>query len=222
MSVWTVVVAAGRGERFRGDKQTVDLGGQPVVVRSTAGAASVSDGVVVVVAEDRRQEITELLGGIDGVEAVVAGGESRSASVRAGLIVVPEEVEIILIHDGARPLASKALFTRVVEAVRAGAEAVVPGVELTDSLRTADGLVVDRHGAIAVQTPQGFRAGPLRTAHSSESDASDDATLVEATGSKVVVVEGESTNLKITRPFDLDVAAALLDNDETRMGGHSG
>jgi len=210
MSVWTIVVAAGSGERFGGDKQAADLGGRPVVAHSVSTAAGATDGVVVVVAAGRRSDAEALLAGIDGVAAVVDGGDTRSASVRAGLSAVPDDVEVVLVHDGARPLASAALFDRVVAAVRDGADAVVPGVPVADSLRATDGSVVDRDGVIAVQTPQGFSADRLRAAHAAGNDASDDATLVEAGGGTVVVVDGDPANLKITRPVDLALAAAAL------------
>ncbi|MCH2423880.1 MAG: 2-C-methyl-D-erythritol 4-phosphate cytidylyltransferase, partial [Acidimicrobiales bacterium] len=110
MSVWTVVVAAGRAERFGGDKQMADLGGRPVVAHSVSAAAKASDGVVVVVAADKRAEALILLDGLDCVAVVVDGGATRSASVRSGLAAVPADVEIVMVHDGARPLASTALF----------------------------------------------------------------------------------------------------------------
>ena len=220
MSVWTGVVAAGRGERFGGDKQVADLGGRPVVAHSVSAAAQASDGVVVVVAANKRTEALILLEGLDGVAAVVNGGATRSASVRSGLAAVPHDAEIVLIHDGARPLASAALFARVVAAVRAGADAVVPGVPVADSLRATDGSVVDRGGLIAVQTPQGFRADRIRSAHVGCDDASDDATLVEAAGGTVVIVDGEAANLKITRPIDLVLAGGALGVVDRGGGDH--
>jgi len=207
MSVWTVVVAAGSSERFGADKQSAELVGRTVLERSV-DAAGDSDGVVVVVAPAVVGEVTERLGG--SVHAVVAGGATRSASVRAGLAVVPDVANVVLVHDGARPLASRDLFARVVAAVEAGADAVVPGVPVNDSLRRVDGAV-DREGMMAVQTPQGFPAATLRAAHAGGADASDDATLVEAYGGSVVVVDGEADNLKVTRPVDLLVARQVLE-----------
>jgi 2-C-methyl-D-erythritol 4-phosphate cytidylyltransferase len=121
-----------------------------------------------------------------------------------------------VVHDGARPLAGAELFARVVDAVRGGADAAVPGVDVTDTLRHRSGGPVDRGGLLAVQTPQAFRATALREAHAGEPDATDDASLVEAMGGKVVVVEGSPANLKITRPIDLAIAEALLRFGETR------
>ena len=221
MSVWTIVVAAGHGERFGGDKQVADLGGRPVVVHSVDTATRASDGVVVVVAPERLAAVEVLVGGIEGVVSVVAGGATRSASVRAGLVLVPEDAEVVLVHDGARPLASSDLFARVGAAVRDGADAVVPGVPVADSLRDVEGGVVERDDVLAVQTPQGFSADRLRAAHAAGADSSDDATLVEADGGTVVVVDGDLTNFKITRPVDLTLAAAafgLVERERTSDG----
>ena len=215
--VWSVVVAAGSGERFGGDKQAADLAGQPVVVRSVRAAASVSDGVVVVVDAGRRLAVVDLLAGLDGVEAVVAGGDTRSASVRCGLAAVPADAEVVLVHDGARPLATPDLFRRVIGAVCLGAEAVVPGIPVVDSLRSTEGRVIERDGVITVQTPQGFAAEVLRRAHADGGEASDDATLVEAAGVTVVVVEGEPANLKVTRPIDLALAVLEVTGSAERL-----
>ncbi|MEC9203694.1 MAG: 2-C-methyl-D-erythritol 4-phosphate cytidylyltransferase, partial [Actinomycetota bacterium] len=115
-----------------------------------------------------------------------------------------------LVLAGARPVATRNLCDAGGAGARDGADAVVPGVPVSDSLRRAD-CSVDREGMFAVQTPQGFPAATLRAAHAGGGDASDDATLVEAIGGRVVVVEGEADNLKITRPVDLLVARELLD-----------
>jgi len=201
--VWAVVVAGGSGSRFGRRKQFEPLAGSTVLERSVAIAGSASSGVVVVLPPDDLRDVA-------GADEVVAGGATRSASVRAGLAVVPTGAEVVLVHDAARPLATAGLYERVVDAVRAGADAVVPGVPVHDTLRRLGGGVVDRDEVVAVQTPQGFRAEALRAAHLSADDATDDATLVERGGGRVVVVEGEPHNLKITGPDDLAVAAALL------------
>lgn len=219
MSMWTIVVAAGRGDRFGGDKQVADLWGRPVLTYSVATAAEVSDGVVVVVVSDRRDAMVDILAGIEGVVKVVPGGPTRASSVRAGLAAVPDEATVVLVHDGARPLASADLFRLVAAGLEEGVDAVVPGVMLRDSLRSVGGGVVDREEVIAVQTPQAFSAVALRDAHCSGADASDDAALVEAAGGTVLVVEGESTNAKITVPIDLVVAElslGLIRSDDRR------
>lgn len=194
--VWTVVVAGGGGTRFGGPKQYVELAGRRVIEWSVDAARTVSAGVVVVVPE------TDLSRPVAGADTVVAGGATRADSVRAGLAAVPADAGVVLVHDAARPAASPALFRRVLDAVLAGADAVVPGVDVTDSLRRRGGGAVDRDELVAVQTPQGFPADVLRAAHASGVDATDDATVVEAAGGTVVVVAGESTNAKLTHPSD--------------------
>jgi 2-C-methyl-D-erythritol 4-phosphate cytidylyltransferase len=211
-SVWVIVVAAGSGSRFGRPKQYEELAGRPVLDWSLAAARATSagpgDGVVVVVPPDRAGEPAPY------ADRVVAGGATRSGSVRAGLAEVPGDADIVVVHDGARPLAGADLFARVVEAVREGADAAVAAVGVTDTLRHRSGGQVDRDRLVAVQTPQAFRAAALRAAHAPEPEATDDASLVEATGGKVVIVEGSPANLKITRPIDLVIAEALLRSGE--------
>ncbi|HEX7095426.1 MAG TPA: 2-C-methyl-D-erythritol 4-phosphate cytidylyltransferase [Acidimicrobiales bacterium] len=216
MSVWSIVVAAGSGTRFGGTKQLEMLGGRRVLDWSVAAAEQVSDGVVLVVAAEHQAEIEASFGCSRSVPAVVPGGATRAASVRCGLAAVPQSAEIIVVHDAARPLASPALFTAVIDAVRDGADGAVPGVALVDTIRRVGGGVVDRDELVAVQTPQAFRAAVLRAAHRDEQDATDDASLVERAGGKVVVVPGDLVNRKITTPVDLVIAQALLDEGRPR------
>ena len=209
MSVWIVIVAAGSGSRFGGPKQYESLGSTRVVDRSIATARRAADHVALVVAAPDVDEIRRQLASQPDI-VVVAGGPSRSASVRNGLAAVPDDAEVVVVHDAARPLASVALFQNVIAAVRSGADAAVPGVPIADSLRRTDGGAVDRSGIVAVQTPQAFHPTALRRAHRDEADASDDATLVEMIGGKVVIVPGETTNFKITTAHDLAVARMLV------------
>lgn len=204
MTTWSIVVAAGSGTRFGGPKQYEKLGELRVIDHVLAAARTVSDGVVLVVAEDL-VDVEE-----SSADSVVAGGDTRSASTRAGLAAVPDDADIVVVHDGARPLATQQIFAAVVDAVEAGADAAVPVVDLVDSMRLRDGGVVDRSLFVTVQTPQAFRAATLRRAHSNEEESSDDASLVDAIGGSVVHVEGSPENLKITRPADLVLAEALL------------
>jgi 2-C-methyl-D-erythritol 4-phosphate cytidylyltransferase len=203
-TVWTIVVAAGSGSRFGGAKQYADLGGRRVVDWAIADARVHSDGVVLVVPSDRASTAEP------EVDTVVVGGASRSASVRAGLAAIPPDAELVLVHDAARPMAGADLFASVVTALRDGADAVVPGVAVVDTIRHRSGGVLDRDDLVAVQTPQGFRAEALRTAHAAGGEATDDAALVEALGMKVVVVEGHPGNRKITDAVDLAVADRLV------------
>ncbi len=198
--VWTIVVAAGSGSRYGAPKQFASLGAGRVVDHAVAVAASVSAGVVLVAPDG-----TEVV----GADAVVAGGASRSASVRCGLAAVPPSADVIIVHDAARPLATAALFDAAVAAVRHGADAAIPAVPVTDTLRQIDGGVVDRARLVAVQTPQAFRAAALRQAHADAPEATDDAAVVEAAGGRVVLVDGDRWNLKITEAADLVVVDAL-------------
>lgn len=195
--VWTIVVAGGSGRRFGGPKQYEQLGDRRVLDWALAAARDAGDGVVAVLpADDAARE-----GG-------VAGGATRSESVRAGLAAVPPEATIVCVHDGARPFADTALFARVIEAVHMGADAAIPGTPVADTIKqvAADGAVVGtpvRDSLRAVQTPQAFRASVLRAAHAGGGEATDDAALVEAAGGRVVVVDGDARNRKITDPADL-------------------
>lgn len=206
-SVWAIVVAGGNGARFGGAKQYEELAGRRVVDRAVDGARSVAEGVVLVVPPGAAIRAED-------ADAVVEGGTSRSASVRNGLAAVPDAADIVVVHDGARPLAGPDLFQAVVDAVRGGADAALPGVPLSDTVKRVDGGVVvetvDRRSLVAVQTPQAFRADVLRAAHEAGDEATDDAALVEAAGATVVVVPGDPANLKLTHRGDLYVAEALL------------
>jgi 2-C-methyl-D-erythritol 4-phosphate cytidylyltransferase len=207
VTTWVIVVAAGSGTRFGGAKQYEPLAGRRVLDWSLHAAATVADGVVVVTADGAALGPDVDAGGTAMV--VVPGGDTRSASVRSGLAAVPAEAEVIVVHDAARPLATPELFERVVDAVRDGAVAAIPGVDVVDTIRHRSGGVVDRDALVAVQTPQAFRADVLRAAHASGGDATDDASLVESTGGSVVVVAGDPANRKITTADDLVIAEAL-------------
>jgi 2-C-methyl-D-erythritol 4-phosphate cytidylyltransferase len=214
--VWTVVVAAGTATRYGATKQYEILGDRRVVDWSVAAARAVSDGIVLVVP---RADV----GSTEPVaDVVVAGATTRSGSVRAGLAEVPADAGIVVGHDAARPAAGRSLFDAVIDAVRSGADAAVPGVGLVDSVRRRDGAAVDRDQLVAVQTPQAFRAAALRAAHEGGGEASDDATLVERAGGRVVVVPGDPDNIKLTRPSDLarlvDVLASTAPSPAS--GGH--
>jgi 2-C-methyl-D-erythritol 4-phosphate cytidylyltransferase len=208
VTAWAIVVAAGAGSRFGRPKQYARLAGRRVLDWSVVAARQACDGVVLVVPPDRARDPE------DAVDAVVAGGATRSASVRAGLDAVPAEVDIVVVHDAARPLARAELFWAAIDAVRDGADAAVCAISVSDTVkRVADGVVVetlDRRHLVSVQTPQAFKADVLRAAHGTGQDATDDAALVEAAGAKVLVVAGDPQNLKVTNPGDLAVAEALL------------
>jgi len=216
------VVAGGTGRRFGGLKQFLPLAGIPVVARSVRAARSAVDGVVLVVPPaDAVPPGADLpVPGATGEAAlgatcVVAGGATRSESVRAGLAAVPDDAAVIVVHDAARPLADAVLFASVVDAVRAGeVDGAVPVLAVSDTLKRIVGdrvvATVDRAELVAVQTPQAFAADALRAAHRDGGDTTDDAGLLEAAGLVVGTVPGDPRNLKLTRPEDLLLAEALL------------
>lgn len=210
MGTWTIVLAGGSGSRFgrQVPKQYETLRGHRVLDWALNAARIASDGVVLVVGEEYADHPEP------SVDAVVVGGVERADSVRAGLAAIPDDVDIIVVHDAARPLASPMIFETVVGAVLAGADAAIPAIAVSDTIkRVVDDAVVetlDRRELVAVQTPQAFRAETLRDAHAEGGDATDDATLVEAIGGTVLVVPGDPYNIKITHPHDLTVAAAFM------------
>ncbi|GGJ97746.1 hypothetical protein GCM10010123_29760 [Pilimelia anulata] len=155
------------------------------------------------------------------VVLVVAGGATRQASVAAALAAAPAGLDIVAVHDAARALAPVALVEAVAAAVRAGAPAVVPVLPVVDTVRGVDAAgalagVVDRAALRRVQTPQGFARAVLARAHAAAADdRTDDAGLVEALGVPVAAVPGAEAAFKITTPYDLALAEALL----ARAGG---
>lgn len=208
MRTWAIVVAAGWGTRFGGPKHLVRVGGVSLVDRAVATAREVCDGVVAVVPAGGTWSPPP------GV-VTVEGGATRSESVRAGLSAVPDDVEVIVVHDAARPLASRGLFAATIAAVGAGADGAIPALPVVDTVkRVAEGHVVEtvpRDDLVVVQTPQAFRAGILREVHGRGASGTDDAALVEAAGGRVAIVDGEARNVKVTRASDLEVIQALLD-----------
>lgn len=219
--VWSIVVAGGAGRRFGEAKQFSSLGGRPVLSWALDACRAVSDGVVLVLPAGPTPE------GIPDADAVVEGGATRADSVRCGLNAVPAEAEIVVVHDAARPLASLALFRAVLEALeRDGIDGAVPGLAPSDTIKVVDESMqvtatLDRAALVAVQTPQAFRAGALRAAHTEAGEpagpaATDDAMLVESCGGRIQVVPGDAANLKITTPDDLATAERLLAAQERR------
>jgi len=223
-----VVPAAGLGLRLgAGDPKALRLmGGQTILERAVRGAvdSGVLDVVVVVVPAEHLTYVRDLLGPLTGTLTfdVVAGGQLRQDSVRAGLQAVPADVDTVLVHDAARCLAPPELFIRVLAAVRAGADAVVPAQPVTDTIKQVDGDVVvgtpDRADLVAAQTPQGFRRTALEAAHQAlqrvGGPVTDDARAVELAGGQVRTVPGEVLALKITTPLDLVVAEASVNDAE--------
>lgn len=222
MRAWSIIVAAGRGERLLDatggvSKQFLEWRGEPLYMafaRTLACCARMSGVVFVFPAEVLAAEEARLrlLAKDLGLEwRCAAGGARRQDSVRNGLAVLPRDCDFVLVHDAARPFASAVLVNRVLDALAAGAAGVIPGVPLTDTVKKVrDGIVeltLDREKLSAVQTPQGFAADALVRAHrravSDGVTVTDDAALLEWYGATVRVVAGETANIKITRAEDL-------------------
>ncbi len=204
MEIWGVVVAGGTGTRFGGPKQLATLGGRRIIDRSIDALRARVDGLVVV-GSDELGSVKSL-----SIDQLVAGGATRSASVRNGLAALPGSATHVLIHDAARPLVTDDVVARVVDALKGGSAAVVPVIPVTDTLRSVGGGTVDRSGLVAVQTPQGFDLTALQAAHDLEIEGTDDASVVEAVGVGVDHVVGSAINLKVTFPHDLALAEVLL------------
>lgn len=217
-----VVPAAGSSTRMGGqDKILLPLDGTPVLLhtlRALESSALITE-IVVVTREDLIVPISQLCrdGALSKVSKVVVGGSTRAESVLCGIRALPEETELVAIHDGARPLVTAAVID---EAVRMAAErgAAAPAVPLKDTVKRANGGLVeetpDRSSLFAVQTPQVFAAGLIRGAlgKAVEENApiTDDCSALERLGMQVFLTAGDYTNIKITTPEDLAVAEALL------------
>ena len=219
-----IVLAAGAGRRLGADdpKAFVTIGDRPVLaVAAAAAAASPAVAMLVVTAppglEERAAGCVEFLG---KPVTIVSGGETRQASVRAALAALPDDVDVVAVHDAARPFAPPDLFTAVIEAVRDGAAGAIPVIPVADTVkRVHDGVVIttlDREDLALAQTPQAFRVDLLREAHAhaeaSGLGVTDDASLLELAGGTVRAVPGDAQNFKITTLLDLAHA-------ETRIGG---
>lgn len=225
-----VIPAAGRGVRLGpgAPKALRALNGTPMLVHAVrAMAASRAVSLVVVVAPpDGVAEVKTLLDAHTLPERtdflVVPGGESRQESVRLGLDALPPGIDIVLVHDAARPLVPVDTVDAVIEAVREGAQAVVPALPLADTVKEVEPATTpgepepvlatpERARLRAVQTPQGFAVATLVRAHASVTEnVTDDASMVEQLGLPVVVVPGHEEAFKVTRPLDLVLAEAVL------------
>jgi 2-C-methyl-D-erythritol 4-phosphate cytidylyltransferase len=221
VSVWAIVVAAGRGERLGLDrpKAFARLGGRPLLAESLERLDE-SEWVdeIVVAAPEGWVEPTVLLAeelGCGKVVSVVPGGAERTDSVRAALAEVPDDTTVALVHDAARPLLPADVVERVLVALSEGWDAVVPGMPIPDTVKRIDGDAVvetlDRSRLVVVQTPQAVVASVLRDALADVvGPTSDCAALVERAGGRVKVVPGDPRLLKVTDPADLELLERLL------------
>ncbi|HEY9294312.1 MAG TPA: 2-C-methyl-D-erythritol 4-phosphate cytidylyltransferase [Microlunatus sp.] len=219
----SIVVAAGAGTRIGADrpKALLQLAGHALVrYAAEAMLAAGAERLVLVVPPDAQQEFEKALAGLP-VDGFAAGGRERTDSVRNGLTALSTLTDlpsIVLITDAARPLVPAEVTRRVVQAVSAGAPAVVPAVAVTDTIRelTADGSrMLDRAALRAVQTPQGFDLEVLLDSYRrlGQDVITDDAGVCERAGHPVTVVEGAAASFKITHPPDLALAEAIITED---------
>lgn len=226
MSVWAVIPAAGTGERFGGEKPKpfADLGGKPVIVRTLEvfEHCSLVDGIVLVVHGDWLKEYQRLVKkySLKKIRAVVAGGDTRTRSVRSGLAVLDAGADVVMVHDGVRPLVTPEVIAAGIRAVKAAGAAIAavpvkPTIKVVDPASMQVTETLDRDLLWEVQTPQVFDRKILERAYAQDhASASDDAALVERIGIKVGIFTGSYTNIKITTPEDLVAARAFLKADD--------
>ena len=222
MTVGVVIVAAGRGERLGAalSKQFLDLAGRSALQRSVRvfdGHADVSE-IVVVLPADMLEKASDVIGPTKVPVRAVAGGRRRQDSVRAGAAALSSTVDLVLVHDAARPFVDAALVGRVIEGA-AAAGAAVPAVQAKDTVKSRDRVTgrvqatLPREDVWLAQTPQGFRRDVFDAAFAGGEqapDATDDAALAERAGHAVAIVEGDDRNVKITTRDDLAAARARL------------
>jgi 2-C-methyl-D-erythritol 4-phosphate cytidylyltransferase len=221
VSTWAVLAAGGRGERLDAGrpKAFARLGGRPLLAESLERLeASAWVDAIVLVAPEEWEEPAILLSeelGCGKVSSCVTGGPTRAESVRIGVAEVPDDAAAILVHDAARPLLSDEVVERVVAALGEGWDGAVPGLPVPDTVKRIEGdrvvETLDRRELVTIQTPQAFVAPVLREALAGEiAGASDCASLVEAHGGRVKVVEGDRWLLKVTSEEDLALVESWL------------
>lgn len=220
MRAVALVAAAGRGERLGANipKALLRISGRPLLAFAlqTVDACDELEAVVVAAPPDRLDEIADVAKVSVKLMEVVAGGETRNASIRSALEVVPEEFDAVVCHDVARPFASPALFTAVLTPLD-HADGAVPTLPVHDTVKRMDGKdigeTLSRDGLVLAQTPQAFRRQALEAAHRAAAvdgfEGTDDAALVERAGYRLVSVPGDPSNLKLTTAADLRLATAL-------------
>lgn len=218
--VAVIVVAAGSGTRLGAGvpKAFVSVAGLTLLehaMHAVSGMRSPAQ-LILVVPTSRTRDVQALLDPLDPNVAVVAGGESRQASVEAGLAVLGDDVRVVLVHDAARAFTPSDQFDAVVAAVEATGEGVIPGLPVSDTIKRTDAAshvtdTVDRSELVAVQTPQGFPRDILVAAYRAAThEATDDAALVAAIGHPVRIVPGDALAFKVTTPADLARAEQLF------------
>lgn len=219
MKTAALIVAAGRGERLGGDipKQYRILGARSVLAWSVQALAEAGVGQIVVAVAAGQAELCRAATKDGPPVQIVTGGESRTASVRAGLAAL-KDAELIHIHDAARPGLKAEVVKALEDAIARGADGASPALSITDSVRRVDAHTrvvadVERDGLMRVQTPQTFRASVLRNAYAALSDSasvSDDLAVVRAYGGRCVLIPGDPRLLKLTYPEDFAVLERMM------------
>jgi len=233
--VTAILVAAGSGERLGAGepKALVRVGGTTLLefaLRSVFDCERIGE-VIVAAPPGKVTEVSRLCQQESdryaernqdcspGALTILAGGATRSESVAVALKAVSDRAHHLLVHDVARPFVTVEVIDRVLDALDAGAAAVIPVRPVTDTIKRVEGDVVvatvDREELRAVQTPQGFQRDVLISAHASGESATDDASLVEMLGIAVTIVDGADEAFKITYPWDLAVAQAFVEHMKT-------
>ena len=219
--VAVIIPAGGSGERLGAKipKALVQLAGKTLIEHAVAQMAPVASQIIVAAPAGYEEQFQQLLG---SEVTVVTGGLTRTLSVKKALAHVDKGNEFILVHDAARALASTDLALRVIDSLRAGEKAVIPGLPVVDTIKRvdADNYVTKtptRSKLRAIQTPQGFARKVLIKAHSSADDVTDDAGLVEDRGVDVKVILGEDRALKITTMSDLEIAHKYLISESSNQ-----
>ena len=209
-----LIPAAGSGERFGAPipKALVQLNGRTLIEHALLNLGPIATQIIVAAPAGYEDKFREILG---GAVTVVTGGSTRTKSVKIALESIAQEIEYVLVHDAARPLASGELGQKIIEALAAGDVAVIPALSVTDTIKEVDAsnyvvATPNRERLRAVQTPQGFARETLVKAHMQNIEATDDGALVEAMRGKVKLIEGENRALKITNPEDLAAALKYL------------
>lgn len=226
MSVTAIVAAAGSGKRMGKSekKQYIEISGKPVLAYSLEVFLSMDEieSVVLVIPEEDRMRVeNELLKDIVGREKIIfaSGGASRQKSVAEGMAAAPEETDIIVVHDGARPFVSKAIIAECIGKAKIHG-ACTAAVPVKDTIKfSSDGLFVDstpqRDCLFSIQTPQAFDLALIKRAHEKAEaegfEGTDDAILVEALGEKVALSKGSYGNIKLTSPEDAAFAELLAE-----------
>lgn len=219
---YIIIVAGGKGQRMGSSvpKQFLLLCGKPILMHTIEAFHSYSTSleIILVLPEEQQTHWKELCEeyGFTTPHTVVSGGSTRFESSRNGISVIPDDADgVVGIHDGVRPLVSAAVIDRCYESAREN-YAAIPVMPLTDTLRfvgeSGCGRNVLRSDYVIVQTPQVFDIALAKRAFSLpyKESFTDDASVVEDLGCQVSVVEGCRENIKLTTPFDMKVAEAIL------------